>query len=320
MLSILLLSSLLASSLTVTPSKAADYSKVGVKVGDWAYYSAAFRATGSVQPPPYSPFYINLTITKIDRCNVTFSMVGYAANGTHAVIGSASGNISDGTPLETGGYLCMFLVVPNLWKAEPIYIGSPLSINDTGTMASCGDLRVFVHGNGTLSLFGFSFALDCRWDQATGIAMHENLIATAPGGTAEWTLTLVSTSLWSPSPAPTLDHPSVVSYAYGTTGHNITWHPSSPHPQSYTLRRNGTVVSSGNWNGSALVYSVDGLGIGTYLFNCTVTDGLGRSISSVVTVTVSAAPLPVAIMVAVGGGIAVVIVLAAIVMLRRRRV
>jgi hypothetical protein len=324
MLSILVLSLALASSVTVTLSRAVDYTKVGVKLGDWAYYS--YNCTGPRKVAQSSWSNINFTVTKIDRCNVTLLEKDYFHNGTLASVSQMWANLTDGT---THNGTISPLVVPNLAKGDQIYVGSKNQINDTGTMASCGDLRVYAELSLSPSTGINIIAIsDARWDQATGIVIYSYVKLIGMIGIVTATATLVSTSLWSPSPAPTIDHPSAVAYTFGTTGHSITWHPSSPHPQSFILARNGTVVDSGAWNGSILAYGVDGLGVGTYLFNCTVTDGLGQSVSSVVTVSVSASQtppppasgLPVTIMVAVGGGIAVVVILAGIIMLRRRRV
>jgi hypothetical protein len=87
-------------------------------------------------------------------------------------------------------------------------------------------------------------------------------------------------------PAPTIDHPSDVTYTLGQTGNSVTWHPSSQIPDHCTISVNGSAPYSYSWNGQAVTYNVDGWSAGTYSVNCTVYDTQGRSASSTVTVTV----------------------------------
>jgi uncharacterized delta-60 repeat protein len=122
-------------------------------------------------------------------------------------------------------------------------------------------------------------------------------------------------------PAPTIDQPSAITYVAGTTGNNITWHPSSQIPDHYTISVNGSSPTSHSWNGSTITYSVDGLSAGTYSVNCTVYDTQGRSVSSTVSVTVSVRAgegIPVIIIV---GGVAVVAIVVAIsiVIIKKRK-
>ncbi|MBD3408222.1 MAG: hypothetical protein GF411_19020 [Candidatus Lokiarchaeota archaeon] len=70
----------------------------------------------------------------------------------------------------------------------------------------------------------------------------------------------------------TIDHPLDLAYELGSTGHSITWTCADPYPDSYCIYQNGSVVSSGIWNGSALFISVDGLGIGNHNFTLEVYD------------------------------------------------
>jgi hypothetical protein len=189
-LSILLFSSLLVLSFTATPARAADYTKVGVKVGDWAYYSADTNLTGVRQE-----LYINLTVTKIDRSNVTGTWTSRFPNGTSGPSQVVWGNISSGAAGPPGAIpLLWYVMVPNLGQGDPVFVGSSVTVNDTGTMVAAGAARVYVHVNVTVS----GGSQDFRMDQATGIGIQAYvLVWTGPNYQyIRWSLN--STSLWSP--------------------------------------------------------------------------------------------------------------------------
>jgi len=73
---------------------------------------------------------------------------------------------------------------------------------------------------------------------------------------------------------PTINTPSDVSYPEGETGYNITWVPSDTDPKSYNITRDGVLVKEGYWNNSeeTITISVVGLGVGTYIYCCSVVD------------------------------------------------
>jgi len=90
---------------------------------------------------------------------------------------------------------------------------------------------------------------------------------------------------------PFIDQPADIVYEEGSIGHNITWHPRDPvNPHMFNVTRNETLVNSSAWDGGDITVNVDGLSIGTYIFNCTVNDKLGFSASDTVMVTVTEAP------------------------------
>jgi hypothetical protein len=288
--------SLISTSLWSPP----NYSKVGVKVGDWAYYS-----TNITQPGMTGMRNANFTITKVDRGNVTITIAQYFKNGTMSTQ-ILWGNVSNG---ESNTIFAFFLIAANLSKDDPLFYSAPLWINDTTSMTIFGESRIC----NQLIIQGDYF----YWDQATGITTKASFT-----GLGSWNMT--STSLW--SPAPTIDQPSAVSYVVGSTGHSITWHPSSNVPCNYTITRDGLaiiVVAMANWNGSSITCNVDGLGVGSCNYTCTVNDTIGRTATSTVMVTVTAAPpvsgLPISVILVVGGIAVVVIVVVAVVVLRRRR-
>jgi hypothetical protein len=112
-------------------------------------------------------------------------------------------------------------------------------------------------------------------------------------------------------PAPTIDHPSSITYILQSTGNVITWHPSSKIPARYTISVDGGTPISHGWNGSSITYNIDGLPAGTHTVNCTVYDTEGTSASSTVTVTVQQNYTPL-IIAGVGISATVVVVTGAV--------
>ncbi|MHA1735394.1 MAG: PKD domain-containing protein, partial [Candidatus Thorarchaeota archaeon] len=81
-----------------------------------------------------------------------------------------------------------------------------------------------------------------------------------------------------------------LSYVEGTVGHWINWSASDLDPASYSVTRNGTLVTSGTWDGSDIDVNVDALAVGTYIFAINVSDGSGNFATDSVTVTVTETP------------------------------
>jgi plastocyanin len=275
--------------------------EVGVKVGDWAYYSIR-QDIGGVDSGVRNA---NVTVTSIDRGNVTLTAKRFFANGTVDSI-LLWGNVSSGAT-NLGFVFTAFLVAANLGMNDPLFSTAPIWINGTTSLTVFGESRACNYAvfDGT----------HLYWDQTTGITTEANS-TTSPGNYFRWNMT--STSLW--SPAPTIDQPSAITYTVGSTGHSITWHPSSNVPCNYTITKNGTKVTSANWNGSSIAYNVDGLAVGAYAYTCTVNDTIGRRATSTVIVTVTPTPgLPISVIIVVGGIAVVIVFVAAVVVLRRRR-
>ncbi|MFW9943931.1 MAG: NosD domain-containing protein [Candidatus Sifarchaeia archaeon] len=115
---------------------------------------------------------------------------------------------------------------------------------------------------------------------------------------------------------PTIDHPPDMFIDVRPSGSLLVWRPSDSHPSSFEVsERSLYVVAEGDWNGSAIVISLDdlNLGVGTYVYTLTVIDTCGNSINDTVTVTV----LNYIQVAAIGG--AVVLVLVAVVVFVKRR-
>ncbi|MFW9967876.1 MAG: NosD domain-containing protein, partial [Candidatus Thorarchaeota archaeon] len=88
---------------------------------------------------------------------------------------------------------------------------------------------------------------------------------------------------------PTIDHPPDMFIDVRPSGSLLVWKPLDSHPSSFEVsERSLYVVAGGDWNGSAIVITLDdlNLGVGTYVYTLTVIDTCGNSINDTVTVTV----------------------------------
>ena len=95
------------------------------------------------------------------------------------------------------------------------------------------------------------------------------------------------------STPPELDHPDDIDCELGSTGNAITWNPTDLEPDSYKLYQEGSLVEEGPWPGTVIEYSVDGLGVGTYVFTLVAYDTTGNNASDSVTVSVTDTTSPV---------------------------
>ena len=85
----------------------------------------------------------------------------------------------------------------------------------------------------------------------------------------------------------TIDSPDDILFDYSSTGHNITWSPSSTLPFSYELYVDGELADSGTWNGSQFVIDLDELGPGIYNYTLCVSNTIGATVYDEVLVTVT---------------------------------
>ncbi|MHA2064845.1 MAG: hypothetical protein ACXABY_10765 [Candidatus Thorarchaeota archaeon] len=84
---------------------------------------------------------------------------------------------------------------------------------------------------------------------------------------------------------PVVDSQPDIEYEAGSTGHVITWNPTSRSPQTYHISVDGSeqIIL---WDGSMIEFNADGLDPGVHTINLTVYDSLGESESDEVLVTV----------------------------------
>lgn len=116
---------------------------------------------------------------------------------------------------------------------------------------------------------------------------------------------------------PTLSSPPDIEYTVGESGNVLAWTGSDVHPAWYEVYRNGTLIQSGDWDGSNITISVDGLSTGVYEFAVVVLDTSNNNATDSVLVTVLLSPSqPVTLLAAAGMGI---IALIAIVVLGIKR-
>ena len=120
--------------------------------------------------------------------------------------------------------------------------------------------------------------------------------------------------------SPTITSPEDFSYAVGTTGHIISWHPDDLGPSSYTINLDGSVVKSGSWNTTLenITYSVDGFSVGEHTIILTVTDIGGHSTTDTVVVTVTSGIDTTTMILIVGAGGVILVVLAVVYLSRRK--
>jgi probable HAF family extracellular repeat protein len=85
---------------------------------------------------------------------------------------------------------------------------------------------------------------------------------------------------------PTIDSPSDMELLEGIQDQYIEWMPSDYNPESYTVTRNGEVVSSGDWLGGSILIDIDTQLVGSFTYDCTVYDTSGNSVSDAVLVEV----------------------------------
>lgn len=139
--------------------------------------------------------------------------------------------------------------------------------------------------------------------------------------TGELSLERMDIEQYTDRTAPTLDHPSDISYLLGETGNNIIWTLSDEHPVSYQVLMNGTVVKAGDWNSTSeqVTVLVDGIETGIRNYTIIATDIAGNTATDevIVGLAIITGPLiPTWGLLALAG--AAVIVVVGVVYQRRR--
>ncbi len=76
------------------------------------------------------------------------------------------------------------------------------------------------------------------------------------------------------------------SYTVGTTGHSITWETNCTHPSTYSIFKDGVIQIEQLWDGSSIVYGIDGLTVGEYNYTLVIMDAFSDTASDTVFVTV----------------------------------
>ena len=76
------------------------------------------------------------------------------------------------------------------------------------------------------------------------------------------------------------------SYIVGTTGHYIVWETNCTYPIMLTVFKDGVVNRTEVWDGSTIIFDIDGLAVGEYNFTLEILCGFGGTASDSVIVTV----------------------------------
>jgi hypothetical protein len=165
---------LLVCSATCTSALAADYGKVGVKVGNTADYE-----TSITSPTDYNRTHV--LVYGIVGTTIYLNLTYYHPDGT---VGSESQLVGD--VFVDGGYLFAYLLAANLTAGDSIYSGASMVINETTTMTFAGTSRTVNHLRTSDGLF------EAYWDKATGLMTKLNFWLIV------WTnMTIISTDAWS---------------------------------------------------------------------------------------------------------------------------
>ncbi len=91
--------------------------------------------------------------------------------------------------------------------------------------------------------------------------------------------------------APVVNATDEITYEEGYTGYEINWTIDESNPKTYNLTRydglNITIIMNGTWSGQNFVVSVDGLAVGTYIYNMTLIDYFNQTTIFITTVEVT---------------------------------
>ena len=199
---------------------------------------------------------LGMTATDSVWVNVTDTTAPY-------VFGPADFGIQHGT---TGSYLSWICDEP-----YPDYF----SVTRNGTLVEEGSW------NGTnlrASLDGLDY----------GVHVHILSVNDTYGNTETDTVNVWVVDL----PAPTITPLDDDAIELGTTGEHLNWSCDSHSPDYFIISHNGTPVSSGSWNGSYLMASLDNLDFGPHSFTLFVNDTYGNEASDVVIIVVEDTTLP----------------------------
>lgn len=173
-------------------------------------------------------------------------------------------------PFHYALYRPYFVPEPGLsgwyWSAHGYFT----NITDSSVILTNGAEPVLVEkklGDGFIVASGQT--LEYAWNRNISYFL-ENLILYMPG-------------MESPAMGP---RPSDRTIEFGTTGQTLMWSPTDPRLVAFNLTRNGALIQDDNWTGQDIAVSLNGLGVGTYTFVCTMWDELDRIVQDTVMVTV----------------------------------
>jgi hypothetical protein len=167
-------------SSVLTPSVAADYTKVGVKVGDTAEYLVSdvshIHGVNYTTGKPVYFYYdtteaydrLRVTVTNVTGTNVTLSLTLYFPNGKVYENSLVSCDVSSGMcDFFWPSVLWGLIIAANLSVGDPIYIGSSRVINETVNMRIASKYRLNHVGSP-------ESGYEAYWDKASGLLVERH--------------------------------------------------------------------------------------------------------------------------------------------------
>jgi len=97
---------------------------------------------------------------------------------------------------------------------------------------------------------------------------------------------VVNVSVYKDLRAPVINATDDLEYEEGYSGYDINWTIDESNPRSFNLTRNDTILDNGTWIGQNFSLNVDGLDVGHYVYNLTLTDYFNQTSFEVILVTV----------------------------------
>jgi hypothetical protein len=250
-------------ALVSVDDSALSYDQIGIGnyLGTWMLVYS--WSSGPINDPDYHTVPNALPLTS----GVEYTFYITVASGTANFIAYQGLTQIWSTSIPTGGN---YLIISDKYSGYDNYQVYE-EVKTTHTSGGSPGFEFYFSNNGWISDGAYNPASWTSWSQDA----PSNMVVEIMG----------SSVLVSPRPDPSIDSPADVRYTYGTTGHSITWHPSSAFPSAYLVTSDGS-SPGGDWNGGAITVNVDGLSVGTHTFLCIVWNVVGESVRDEVTVTV----------------------------------
>ncbi len=126
---------------------------------------------------------------------------------------------------------------------------------------------------------------------------------------------------WPSGTSPKVLSVGDITYVEGAVGNQIVWEVEDEDPFKYKIFQNGSLVETDDWNGSDIVYTVDGLSAGTYNFTLVLTDTSEYIVADTVWVTVTPREPGISqgpLVMGIAAASTVIIIAVGVVVLRRR--
>ncbi|RDE17198.1 MAG: hypothetical protein C4K48_00270 [Candidatus Thorarchaeota archaeon] len=97
----------------------------------------------------------------------------------------------------------------------------------------------------------------------------------------------VNVTIYKDIRAPVIQPADDFTYEEGYTGYNITWRVEESNPLWFNLTRNDEILENGTWRGQNFTIFVNGLAVGDYAYNLTLSDFFNSTSFAVIQVHVT---------------------------------